>query len=394
MTIESLRTRGRFVDLAAALEAELAPAGGAAPDGPFRDAGPDRVEVAARLHELGRVQWHLARFDEAQRNLSRALELREQLLGPVDARTIDSRERLAALYHYRVDTRAEPLFREVVAQREAVHGADSAEAAIAQRNLGALLRDLGHTVEALGLLEAAAKQLARRLGSEHPDHAAALKARAFLLVEQVDVDQRTAERASVDALVATCRAHDVDHPFAGAARLLLARAEVRARRYSGAAREVARALSALRSGYGDEHPLVAIALLDDGRICFRQDNMDAALDRTRRGAELLARWYPRGASAAYAAYDVAAAAAAAGDPDVARTWIGRATEAVHDDPDAHRTMVATMLDVSRWVANTGDIVTARRLLSEARDLTVRLPAWRSHIEAAAAHVTDMAKRYR
>ena len=139
---------------------------------------------------------------------------------------------------------------------------------------------------------------------------------------------------------------------------------------------------------------MAIALLDDGRICFRQDNMDVAFDRLRQGAELLARWYPRGASAAYAAYDVAAAAAAAGNPDDARVWIRNAEQAVGDDREAQRSMIATMLYVTRWVANAGDIVTARRLLSEARDLSSHTTQWRSHIDAAAAHVADLAKRFR
>ncbi|MBZ0230909.1 MAG: tetratricopeptide repeat protein, partial [Deltaproteobacteria bacterium] len=146
--LETLRRRGRFVELATALEA--APATARAVDGPFRDGGPDRGEVAARLHELGRVQWHLARFADAERNLTRALALREELLGPLDPRTIDTRERIAALFHYRADARAERLFREVIAQREAVHGAEHAAVAIARRNLGALLRDSGEIEEARG----------------------------------------------------------------------------------------------------------------------------------------------------------------------------------------------------------------------------------------------------
>lgn len=386
--IEKLRRRGRFVDLAAALEERST--ADAALDGPFRHGGPDRVELAARLHDLGRVQWHLARFDAAERHLTRALALREQLLGPLDPRTLDTRERLAALYHYRVDDRAEPLFREVLAQRESVHGAESAEVAIAQRNLGALLRDKGDGVAAAALFETAVKQLKRHFGTEHPEYAAVLKAQAFLFVEQPHVDNSTVERLAVDALVATVRAHDVDHPFAGAARLLVARAEMRARRYSGAAREVARALASLRGGYGNEHPLVGIALVDDGTVRLQQGDASDAYDRLRRGAEMLERWYPRGPSAARLAYDVTVAACAAARPHEAHAWIARASDAVAGDREAQRTLIGSMLQAASWTATSGELDAARLLVDHARELDANEQLWEEHIEATAAHVAACA----
>lgn len=386
--IEQLRRRGRFVELAAALAAR--PETPPAVDGPFRDGGPDRGELAAHLHDRGRTQWHLARFAEAERDLTRALAMREELLGPLDARTIDTRERLAAVYHYRVDDRAEPLFRQVVAQREAVHGAESAEAAVARRNLGALLRDRGDFAGAHALLEGAARQLARQLGKEHPEHAAALKALAFLLVEQLDGEDGRVEQAADDALAMTIRAHDLDHPFTGAARLLVARAHMRVKRLSAAARELARALAALRAGYGDDHPLVALARVEDGRIRFWQEDMVEALDHMRRGAELHARWYPDGGGAARIAYEVAIAASAAGRPDDARVWHGRAAAAVTGDPGAQHTLVDVMLAAARWAATSGDLDAARVLVDRARELDADERLWREHIHLTAAHIADLA----
>jgi hypothetical protein len=318
--LDQLRARGRIRELVEALEAELsAPL---PPGSPYREAAAPLAE-AARRHELGRWQWQLARFDAADRNLARALEVREGLLGPSHPDTLDTLERIAALRHYQRRDGAGDLFRGVVAAREATLGRDAAATAISLRNYGAHLRDEGDP-RAGGILIEARDSIEARLGTEHPDYAAALKAHALHLIHQEQHGEWRGLDAARRAWSVTLRIHGDDHPFTGGAILLLARGEETARRLRPARRRYEQARDVLAPTCGEDHPLVAFALGGLGNISFAESKVEQAIEHWEDALRRYRVTYPTSDFAVGLMFQLAEAALYLGQRDEGQAWIDRA----------------------------------------------------------------------
>ncbi len=302
---------GRFAERAAALTAELGETDGGAP---YRDGGGDLLDQAARLYELGRCEWFLARFDAAERHLGRALSLREELLPANDPLVIDARERVAALLHYQ-GRDADAQFRQVVAARVAVHGNDALETAVARRNHGTFLRDQGHGGAATRL-EQAERTLLEVGGDEHPDYAAALKARALLLVRGEPPFWQAFEVAE-RAYEVSMRVHPDDHPFVGGALLVLGRAHAALDEHAAARRVFDQARTNLEGAYGLEHPLLAFVAEGLGTVAYTDTDFDGAIAQWRRSVEIYERTYPSTPYGARMRLSVTHALLLVGEPELA-----------------------------------------------------------------------------
>lgn len=263
--------------------------------GPYREGAGDPLDEAARLYELGHREWFLARFDDAERHLGRALALREALLPANDPLVIDARERIAALLHYQLRD-ADALFRDVLAARAAAHGEDALETAIARRNYGAYLRDVGHRGAAARLAQAE-QEIRRAAGDDHPEYAAALKARAAL--------ELLAPAPGYDAFELADRAHDVTarvhpegHPFVGGALILLARAHAKIGEIAAAQRTFGEAQATLEAAYGPDHPMLGFIADGLGDAAFVSMAFDDAIASWHRAVEIYERTYARSRFAA------------------------------------------------------------------------------------------------
>ena len=106
--------------------------------------------------KLGEVLGKKGRYAEAEALLKRALEIREQALGPYHPNVAQSLNELAAIYQFRGQyAKAEPFYNRALAIWEKVLGPDHPDLARSLNNLAELYLDMGRDNEARRLLERA-----------------------------------------------------------------------------------------------------------------------------------------------------------------------------------------------------------------------------------------------
>ena len=114
---------------------------------------PNEAEAASRL--LNQTAYYLrgrARYDEAELLYQRALQIREQVLGPDHPDTAGSLNNLAALLKSQGKyDEAEPLYRRALQIREQVLGPDHPNTITTRKNFQIFLREQGREDEAASL---------------------------------------------------------------------------------------------------------------------------------------------------------------------------------------------------------------------------------------------------
>ncbi|KAH9498826.1 Nephrocystin-3 [Bulinus truncatus] len=191
--------------------------------------GPDSVDLARSLNELGVLYYLQNNTDAAESFFKRSLEMRESLLGPDHLDVASSLNNLAALYndrkmydkaeplydraliirkkHQSPDSpgvasiinhlarlyklqgkydKAEPLYRQAVEIREKAFGPNHPSVATAQVNLAVLISQQNRYVEAGPLYEQALKIYEETLGPTHPRVAETLRNLAVMKYEMED----------------------------------------------------------------------------------------------------------------------------------------------------------------------------------------------------------------
>ncbi|MFL6235128.1 MAG: tetratricopeptide repeat protein [Thermoanaerobaculia bacterium] len=132
--------------------------------------GPESVEVADVLNDLGTALAAQRRFDDAEVALRRSLAVQERLWGDRDPRVAKTLHNLSgvALYRGRLDE-SERLLRRALAIREAVLPADDLDLAGSREALALLLSQQGRSAEAVRLLELQVPIAEKIYGPEHPE---------------------------------------------------------------------------------------------------------------------------------------------------------------------------------------------------------------------------------
>jgi len=116
--------------------------------------GPDALELAVLLNELGIIGKYRGNFVEAEELYRRALAIHESSGAPASANVAAILHNLAGLAHARGDARAaEPIARRGVAIREALDEVDPPALAADRAALAAILIDVGKLSEARALLD-------------------------------------------------------------------------------------------------------------------------------------------------------------------------------------------------------------------------------------------------
>jgi serine/threonine protein kinase len=130
-----------------------------------------RPLAEATAHDaIGRTWRNLARYEQAERHLRRAVELREQHLGRDDSATLDSRNSLGVtLTQMGCPDEALPLHEETLEKRRAKLGPNHPETLNGMRNLAQAYRAAGKFDQALPLLEMTLEKMKAKLGPDHPD---------------------------------------------------------------------------------------------------------------------------------------------------------------------------------------------------------------------------------
>jgi tetratricopeptide (TPR) repeat protein len=243
---------------------------------------------AALRFELGRALWAAGDLRRARVLMEAALEVREELLGADDHRTIATLSALGSLLQAQGDLAgAQTALERALALAEATLGGEHADTAVILTNLAWTLRFQGDLAGARALLERALRVSERTLGGDNPDTVARLDGLAMLLREQGNLAAARgyAERA-MDVLERTL---GPDHP-----RTLVAINSVglllREQGDLAAARTyLEHTLRVSDQTLGPEHPDTATALDNMGTLLQAEGDLEAAREHIERGLAIRER---------------------------------------------------------------------------------------------------------
>jgi len=147
--------------------------------------GPNHPELANSLNNLGQFYNEQARYTEAEPHLQRALKLLEQGLEPNHPHIAYPLNNLGILYFGQGRyAEAEQFFQRALNVREQVWGPNHPELANSLNNLGQLYKTQGKYAEAEPFLQRALSIYEQGLGSNHPETASGLNNLAGLYQEQ------------------------------------------------------------------------------------------------------------------------------------------------------------------------------------------------------------------
>jgi tetratricopeptide (TPR) repeat protein len=146
--------------------------------------GPDHLDVAESLAGHGRVLWNLDQLPAARTDHGRALAIREARLGPDHPHVAQSLSNLGNVLRQLGELpAARRALERALAIRERWLGADHRNTAYSRNNLGAVLRELGDLPNARTHLQAALAIFETQLGPDNPDVAMCLDNLGLVLAD-------------------------------------------------------------------------------------------------------------------------------------------------------------------------------------------------------------------
>lgn len=248
----------------------------------------DSERVGALCFELGRSLWAAGDLRRARAQLERALEIREQLLGPDDHRTISTLSALGSLLQAQGDLAgAQSALERALELAQSTLGPHHADTAVVLTNLAWTLRFQGDLSGARAHLERALAVSERTLGPDHPETVGRLDGLGVLLREQGDL--ATARAHAERAMDALDRTLGPDHP-----RTLVAVNNVGLLlREQGNLREartcLEHALNVSERTLGPDHPDTATALDNMGTLLQAEGDLARARQHIERALDIRER---------------------------------------------------------------------------------------------------------
>ena len=244
--------------------------------------------AAALGFELGRLLWAAGDLRRARVNLERALEFREQRLGPEDKRTLMTLTTLGSVLEEQrdVDSAQETLQRALDATERTL-GPEHPDTAKILTSLARTMRHQGDLASARALLERGLQASEGVLVPDHPDTIARLEGLAVLLREYGDTE--AARGYGERALGVLERTLGPQHPRTLAAVnnmgvLLRDEGDL-----AGARSYFERALHACEETLGPDHPETAAALDNMGTLLHAEGDLEGARKLIERGLAIRER---------------------------------------------------------------------------------------------------------
>ncbi len=256
--------------------------------------GPEHLDMAECLHSLGWLYGEQSRYRDAEPFFQRVLHIRERLLGPEHLDVAESLHRLGDLHfeqgHYKD---AEPFFQRALIIREHLLGAEHIDVADSLDNLGLLYLMQGRYQEAEPLLQRAVT-IWKQLNPTHPRIARSLHYLARLYLKQDRY--REAETLLQQCLtILEQRIREQPHTLENLGRLYL-----KQDRYGEAETLLQRDLTIWKLGLGVLRPYMAFHLSDLAHLYARQGKYTEAESYFQRALiiwEVIEFQYPWAADA-------------------------------------------------------------------------------------------------
>ena len=210
------------------------------------------IEASIR-YTLGRRYWHIGKFDAAEVNLKRAVELGREKLAADDRQLLIYTQELAWVYGYQSrNDEAEALLRDTVDRMERTLDEVDRSLQRAKTRLAWLhLHNFGRHEQAEKLWTEILEAIQRRLGPDHPDVAGHMVGLVAVYMAQGRLEE--AEAAARKALEIARRAHGPEHNTTLTNMVMLGRVCKALGRYDETEELYVKALEIRRRILGEEH---------------------------------------------------------------------------------------------------------------------------------------------
>jgi tetratricopeptide (TPR) repeat protein len=286
--------------------------------------GPDHVEVATSLVNLGNLWGDKGEYDEARRMYERAIDIRIRALGPEHFDVAFAINGLGGVYMaLGQDDEALRHFEQANAMIERSLGPDHIELAPSCNNIGVIHWKRGEYAEALVAFRRTEYIVERSYGPEHPRLASALDNIGNVLLGQGSYEEALAMHERTLAIREA--ALPADHVDIAASRNNLATALVELGRDDEALPHFERAREMWTASLGAEHPYVATAMTNIADIYLRRgDHAEALALHQQALKNLEATLGPDNVYVSYALVGSARAQLGLGEREGARVALERA----------------------------------------------------------------------
>lgn len=244
-----------------------------------RHLGAESAEVGQSLYHLGAL--YLITFGESEKTLTEAVRILEKTEGPDDPEVAGALNGLGTFYGRKGDAaRAEPLLRRALAIRTRTLGPDDPSVAATLNNLAIVASGRGEWKKAEELFRRGLAIREKVLPADHPDVAVNLEALA-VLYDSTD-RPREAEILHRRALAIWEKVLGPNHPRLGLLLSNLANTESALGRPEEAEALHRRALTLREAAHGPDHPDVAISLTGLAGVLFEEGRTAEAEAAYRR----------------------------------------------------------------------------------------------------------------
>jgi serine/threonine-protein kinase len=242
--------------------------------------GDTSIEAASSLALLSQSQHYLGRYEDAERNLRSALQIRRARFGLEDRSVIVTSLDLADLLHTRGALPEAELLLRQGAQALEEYPDERAALARALRDLGNVLRDRGLLAEADGLYRRAVQILIELNGPGDRDVAVSNVYFSRLLIKEGNLEE--AERVLTGALASLRATFDGEHPMTGIGLQYLGYLRIVQGRYAEAAEALEQSKSVLEELLGPTHPQIPRTRAHQADLAWRLGRASEALQLAER----------------------------------------------------------------------------------------------------------------
>lgn len=240
-----------------------------------RAVGEKHADTMEAVHYLAKVHNLQGRYAESEAALLALLEHERDLNGPECPNCLNILGELANVLRRQGRlAESEQVFRELLDIRRRVSGEEHEDTLLTYTNLAALLRTTGQLDEAASMIERTLELQRKKLGPQHTHTMFTLGSLAVLNMQRGQLD---ASEALFDELLpAMKQVLGEEHPYTLFASGDLALLYVRQERLSDAEALYTSALDGLSRVLGAEHPETLITMEHLGEVYLAQDRLDEA----------------------------------------------------------------------------------------------------------------------
>jgi tetratricopeptide (TPR) repeat protein/CHAT domain-containing protein len=332
--------------------------------------GPEHLDLARTLTGLGDLLLWIEEYDEARPILERALAIREEALGPEHPDVATSLSSLGNLFLWTYELgAAKPFLERALAIREKALGPEHPDTATSLNQLGVLLRGTEDYDAARSLFERALAIRERTLGSDHPLVADTLAEIGVL--DRMTSDYEAAISRAERALAIRERIVGPDHVSLAQRLNDLAKLHRVTANYAEAKSLFERGLAIREKAFGPDHPEVASSLASLAILLWIMEDFDAARPMYERALAIREMAYgPESSSVAHSLANFSRFLEDTGDTAASRPLLERALTIFEKVDGSESRMVAACLEgLGKLLLRTGDYAGARPSLE--RSLAIR-----------------------